>query len=149
MLIRWIFAALHLLALGIGLGAVWARARALRSPLDRQGLRRVFYTDTLWGLAAVLWIATGLVRLFGGLEKGFSYYLYNEAFLIKMGLLLLILALEAWPMAAFIRWRMAVARGGEPDVRRARTFARISEVEAILVVGMVLAATAMARGIGG
>ncbi|MFW5947669.1 MAG: DUF2214 family protein [Gemmatimonadota bacterium] len=29
--LRWTFAALHLLALGMGLGAVWARARALRA----------------------------------------------------------------------------------------------------------------------
>lgn len=35
----------HLLALGMGLGAVWARGRALRSPLDESGLRWVF-SDT-------------------------------------------------------------------------------------------------------
>ena len=33
MTIRWILAALHLLALGIGLGAVWSRGRLLRQPL--------------------------------------------------------------------------------------------------------------------
>jgi hypothetical protein len=41
MLIRWIIAALHLLALGMGLGAVWARARALHLSLDTPGLQRV------------------------------------------------------------------------------------------------------------
>ena len=29
MTLRWLLAAVHLLALGIGLGAVWARARSL------------------------------------------------------------------------------------------------------------------------
>ncbi|HEX5727629.1 MAG TPA: DUF2214 family protein [Longimicrobiaceae bacterium] len=148
MLIRWIFAALHLVALGIGLGAVWARARALRGPLDEAGLRRVFHADALWGLAALLWISTGVVRAFAGLEKGSAYYLQNSAFHLKMGLLLLILVLEIWPMSAFIGWRMRLGRGEPVDTRRAPAFARISVVQALLVVAMVFAATAMARGLG-
>ena len=32
MSIRWILAALHLFGLAIGLGAVWARGRALQGP---------------------------------------------------------------------------------------------------------------------
>jgi len=70
MVIRWVLAASHLLALGIGLGAVWARGRALRNQLDGTGLRRVFYADTWWGIAAMVWIGTGLVRAFAGFEKG-------------------------------------------------------------------------------
>ena len=93
MLLRWLFAALHLLGLGIGLGAVWARARALRGPLDAAGLRRVFYADGWWGVAAAVWIGTGLVRVIGGLEKGMDYYLQNHVFWGKMGLLLAILVL--------------------------------------------------------
>src|SRR6266508_2832616 len=91
MMIRWIFATLHLLGLGIGLGAVWARGRALRGGLDRAGLGRVFHADAWWGIAAVLWIGTGLGRAFGGLEKGSTYYLQNHLFLTKMALLVLIL----------------------------------------------------------
>ena len=34
--------------------------RALQAPLDVPALRRVFYADTWWGIAAVLWIGTGL-----------------------------------------------------------------------------------------
>lgn len=146
--IRWLFAAIHLLALGIGLGAVWARGRALRGPLDTAGLRRVFHADGWWGLAAVLWIGTGLVRAFGGLEKGSAYYLHNHVFWIKMVLLLLVLVLEAGPMVTLARWRGLVARGSLVDTRLSGRFGRISYVQAGLVVLMVLAATAMARGYG-
>jgi putative membrane protein len=148
MLVRWLFAALHLLGLGIGLGAVWARARALRGPLDAVGLRRVFYADGWWGVAAAIWIGTGLVRVIGGLEKGMDYYLQNHVFWGKMALLLVILVLEVPPMVTLIRWRVLLARGETPDTRPAGRFARISYVQAILVLLMVLAATAMARGIG-
>ena len=148
MTIRWLLAALHLLALGVGLGAVWARGRALQAQLDVPGLRRVFYADAWWGIAALLWIGTGLVRAFGGFEKGSFYYLHNHVFWAKMALLVAILVLELGPMIALIRWRGAVARGAVLDTRAASRFARISFVQGILVVLMVLAATAMARGYG-
>ena len=145
---RWLLAALHLLALGIGLGAIWARARALTGPLDAAGLRRVFYADAWWGIAAMAWIATGLARALGGLEKGTGYYLHNRLFLAKMGCLLLILVLEVSPMISLIRWRMSLAEGEVVDASRAPRFARISRIQAVLVVLMVLAATGMARGYG-
>ena len=145
---RWFAASLHLLALGIGLGAVWARGRALRSSLDAENLRQVFFADTFWGLAAVLWISTGLWRLLAGLEKGTGYYLQNHLFLTKMALLGLVLLLEIRPMITLIKWRMTVSRGEAPDTRAAPLLARISFVQAWLIVLMVFAAAAMARGMG-
>ena len=144
----WVFAVLHLLALGIGLGALWGRRRALLGPLDDRGLDRVFYADSMWGLAAFLWVTTGLARAFGGLGKGSAYYLESDAFLIKMGLFVTILLLEITPMRTLIRWRGARKRGASIDTTRARSLATISLLQAILLVGMVLAATAMARGWG-
>jgi putative membrane protein len=148
MLTRWLFAAVHLLALGVGLGAVWARGRGLRNELDVAGLRRVFYADSWWGIAALLWIGTGLVRAFGGLEKGSAYYLHNHLFWGKMALLVVILLLELGPMMGLIRWRLQLARGEQPDTSSAPAFARISLLQAVLVMLMVLAATGMARGYG-
>jgi putative membrane protein len=148
MLIRWLFATAHLLGLGVGLGAVWARARALRGPLDPEGLRRVFYADGWWGAAAGIWIATGLVRVIGGLEKSMDYYLQNHVFWGKMTFLLAILALEVSPMVTLVRWRAQLRRGQTPDTRLAGRFANISYLQAVLVLLMVMAATAMARGIG-
>jgi putative membrane protein len=148
MVIRWIMAALHLLALGIGLGAVWARRQALRQAPDEQAIRRALYADTAWGIAALLWISTGLARAFGGLAKGTTYYVTNHVFWTKMALLALILVLEVWPAATLVRWRIGLGRGKAIDTSRAGTFAIISTVQAALVVAMVFAATAMARGFG-
>jgi putative membrane protein len=147
MTLRWLFAAVHLLALPIGLGAVVIRGRALRGTLDASCLQRVFRADTLWGIAAVLWIGTGLVRAFGGLEKGAAYYLAEPLFVVKMALLVLVFALEVWPMITLIRWRIASAKGLGVDTRPARALARISDVQAAIIVVMVFAATGMARGI--
>jgi len=108
----------------------------------------VFYADNWWGLAALVWIGTGLIRAFGGYEKGSVYYLHNHFFWIKMALLGLIIALEIWPVVTLIKWRMLVARGERPDTRAAPRMARISFIQAGIVVLMVLAATGMARGYG-
>jgi len=147
--LRWLLAAAHLLALGIGLGAVWVRARALTSVVsDRTALLRAFAADSAWGVAALLWVTTGLWRLLAGTEKPTQYYLGNHAFWTKMALFLVILALEIRPMITLIRWRIVLAKGGVPDLTPAPRLARISYVQAVLVVLMVLAATAMARGLG-
>jgi len=146
MMLRWLLATIHLLALPLGLGAVWARGRALRATRSAADLPRAFLADNLWGLAAVLWIATGLVRAFGGFEKGASYYLNDEMFQLKMGLLVLVLLLEIWPMVMLVRWRIALRRGAAIDTAAAHTLGQISAIEALLVVLMVFAATAVARG---
>lgn len=146
--LRWVLAALHLLALGIGLGAVWARRRALLGALDAPGLRRVFCADAWWGASAGLWIGTGLLRAFAGFEKGAAYYVHNHVFLTKMGFLVAIILLEAGPMMGLIRWRREVAGGLAPDTRRASAYARTSLLQAVLVVLMVFLATGVARGIG-
>ena len=152
---RLTLAWLHLVALGIGLGAVWMRAAALRiRPLDRPALRRAFAADGAWGLAALLWLVTGLWRWFGETEKSAGYYMRNSVFHVKLGLFLLILILEIWPMITLIRWRRAVARsekGGAawsaPEDAAGR-MAALSTAQAVILLLMVLAASAVARGHG-
>lgn len=147
-MLQWLMASLHLLGLGLGLGAILTRALALRrDPLSGR-LGAVFLADNLWGVAAVLWIGTGLIRAFGGLEKGSAYYLGSSMFWIKMSLLALILLLEIRPMATLIGWRLRRGRGQAIDASGAAALSSISFVQALLVVLMVFVATALARGFG-
>lgn len=143
-----IVSALHVLALGIGLPSIFLRGRALQGPLDAQGLRRLFAADNVWGAAAVLWVVTGLLRAFAGLEKGTEFYLHSTLFWVKMVLFALILALEVRPMATLIRWRIQLGRGELPDTARAGTLYTLSHLEMALVVLMAFVAAFMARGFG-
>jgi len=146
MFVPWLLATLHLIALGVGLGAAYARARALRGALDDAGLSRVFFTDALWGLAGLLWLVTGVLRAFAGFEKGTAYYLSTGLFHAKIGLFVVILVLETWPMAALMRWRSQRRRGDAVETSGARALARISHAQAGLVLIIVFLATAIARG---
>ena len=146
---RWIVASLHLLALAVGTAAIALRTRALRQVRDQSGVKTILMADNWWGIAALLWLVTGLWRAFGGLEKGAAYYLGNPLFHAKLGLFVLILLLELWPMVTFIRWRIIQRRGGEVDLTHTRSFARTSSIQLMLVLAIVFFATAIARGLGG
>ncbi|HYB69968.1 MAG TPA: DUF2214 family protein [Candidatus Bathyarchaeia archaeon] len=143
-----IVSSLHLLALAVGLPAVFLRGRALRGVLDPPGLRRLFVADNVWGVAAVVWIVTGLLRAFGGLEKGSEFYLHSSLFWVKMGLLVLILLLEVRPMMTFMRWRIQLGRGQAVDTSSARALYVHDHIQMVLVVAMVFVASFMARGFG-
>ena len=128
--IRLLLAWLHLLALAVGLAGVWARARALRDslrdPEDRGALRRAFVGDAWWGIAAAVWLVTGLWRLLAGTEKSTSYYLTNHVFYLKMLLFVGVAALEAWPMMTLMKWR---TKKELPNPRDAGRIEVISYVE--------------------
>jgi len=146
-----VLSALHVLALGLGLGSVFMRGRylrALRGGPDPRGLGRLFTADTLWGVAAALWLLTGLARAFGRVEKAPEFYLRNGFFWIKMTLFVSVVALEMWPMATFIRWRRARREGTPlPGFDGLRTLIVIDDVETALVVLIPFMAAAMARGL--
>jgi putative membrane protein len=151
-MLRVALAALHLFALAIGFGAVLRRSAALREPATANSVRRALRADIDWGIAAGLWIVTGLWRWLGGMEKEAGYYIHNSAFMGKMGVLILILALEVMPIIALTKWRSAISKGAAPESvgsgPQARLIATLSSLQAVLVVIMVILAASMARGMG-
>lgn len=151
-MLRISLATLHLLALALGLGAVFARSAALRArPLTPPDARRAFKADSYWGMAAALWLGTGLWRWFASVEKDSGFYLQNVAFHAKLGLFVAVVLLELWPMITLVRWRLAARRAGsswQPDAAVGRRIALIGHLQAAIVIAMVVLATAMARGYG-
>ncbi|KQT67414.1 putative membrane protein [Pseudomonas sp. 2957] len=148
MLSQWILAAVHLFAFALAFWAVLTRGTAFSQLSAGTGeLKRVLLADNLWGLSALTLLITGAMRAFGGYEKGSDYYLHQPLFHLKMTLLVLILLVELAPMITLIKWRIASSRGVAPDAGRAKLYARISHVEALLLILMMVAATGMARGV--
>jgi putative membrane protein len=148
MTVRWLLATLHLLALGIGLGSAYARGAALSRIQQENAVRRALAANSFWGLSALIWIPTGLIRAFGGFEKGSSYYLSNSLFWVKMTLLTVILLLEILPIIRLTTWRLQLRDGSEIDTSAAAVLSRLSYAQVAVVVLMVAVATAMARGVG-
>lgn len=151
-MLRITLAALHLLALAIGFGAVVARAGAVgERPLTAAAGRRAIRADAWWGIAALLWMSTGFWRLLAGIEKASTYYMHNHIFFAKMGFFILIFVLEIWPMILFSKWRAqerSLKDAWQPDTTQAARIRAISRLEASILVAMIVAAVMMARGYG-
>ncbi len=149
MIARVALSALHILALAIGFGAVFARGRRLRdlrrAPGDAGVVGRLLQADSFWGLAALLWIITGFGRVFSKLEKTPEFYLRNGFFWVKMGLFALIILLEILPMITFVRWRIARGRGNQP-MGKLDTLIALNDAETVIVILIPFVAALMARG---
>src|SRR5262245_8993340 len=141
-----LLSAIHMLTLALGLGAVFARGRALAAPLDDAGWKRLLAADTAWGVAAFFWIASGLARVFYG-GKDPSFYARNGFFWVKMALFALVFVLELAPMVTFIRVRAARSRGTPLPGFSVETDRRINFAELHLVALIVIVAAFMARGV--
>jgi len=140
-----LLSAVHVLTLALGLGAVFVRGRALARPLDEEAWQRLLAADNLWGIAAGLWIASGLGRVFfGGKEPGF--YWRNGFFWVKLALFAVVFALESMPMTTFIRVRSARRRRTPLPRFSIERYRRINSAEVVLVVAIVFVAAFMARG---
>src|SRR5262245_39516207 len=145
MIVAALLSAIHMLTLAVGVAAIFARGRALTRPLDALGWRRLLAADNVWGVAALLWIASGLGRVFyGGKEP--SFYWCNGFFWVKMGLFGLVFLLELAPMRTFIRVRSAQTRGSALPAFPIGTYQRINAIELWLIVTIVFVAAFMARG---
>lgn len=140
-----VLSALHILTFGLGLVAIVRRGRALGGMLDGAGWKRLLAADTAWGVAAALWIATGLARVFLG-PKDAVFYWRNGFFWIKMALFLTVFAIELAPMRTFVRARQAAARGAAPPLFDVARFQRLNRAEMALVIAIPFVAALMARG---
>ena len=145
MVVSALLSAVHVLTIALGLGAVFLRGRTLAGPLDESGWRRLLGADNAWGIAAALWMASGLARLFlGGKEPDF--YWHNGLFWVKLGLFGLVFALELTLMVTFMRVRTARRRGTALPVFSVDAFRLINSIETALVIAIVFVAAFMARG---
>lgn len=142
----WLIASCHLVALALGGAGISLRWRGLTDAATGDlegGVRRGLFGDNLWGIAALIWLPTGLLRAFAGFEKGTEYYTAAPAFWLKMALVIAVFVLEVWPMVTLIRWRI----GTPPDAVSARRIATVSAIQLGLTLLTVFVAGAMARGI--
>ena len=141
-----ILAALHYLALAIGLPAVFLRGRALKKLPDQDAFNRLFIADSVWGFAAVLWLLTGAGRAFGPLEKGTEFYMQSRLFWVKMALFVTVFVLEIAPMVTFIRWRKSIKNHQTVDLDPVPGLKFLKHAEMGVIVIIVFVASFMARG---
>jgi putative membrane protein len=143
------FSFLHFVAVfGIVGTLVTEWAILSETPTHREA-RLLQTCDRWYGIFAGAILIVGFLRVFY-FEKGSAYYFANPFFAAKIGLFVVIGLLSIYPTLRFIRWRGPM-RDGQAPVVPAAEFKRLRNVlrlELVLLLGMVLCAALMARGIG-
>ena len=126
-----------------------AEAMVLRNPLDASAVRLLARVDLWFFAAALLALASGLMRLYWG-AKGVGFYTANPVFHVKMAVFIAIGILSLPPTLQYIRWARKLkvdARFEPPEPERRRT-RRLVMIEIHLAALLPLFAVFMARGIG-
>ena len=144
-----LFAFLHFVA-AFGIAAVIFLQWWTMSPAPTLAdARRLQIADRWYGALAVLVLVVGFLRALY-FEKGRDFYFGNPVFHAKLGLFLLIGLLSIYPTVRFIRWGTQTRQGLAPTVseREYGLIMALLRAEMALLVGVLLCASLMARGIG-
>ena len=109
--------------------------------------KRIQRADRLLGVAALLLLIIGLLRVFY-FEKGGDYYFSNLFFQLKIGLFFAAAVLSIHPTLQFLRWGRDIDQEvelGEPVLLKLK---KIIHWELVLMAAMMLCASLMAKGFG-
>jgi putative membrane protein len=121
----------------------------LKGELTVTSTRSLLRMDAAYGIAAVVLLIVGLLRVFYT-EKGAAYYFASGTFLAKLTLFVIVGLLSIYPTMTFLRWRPALREQRVPtlaaDTRR--TLRLLVHAELTLLFVIMLFAAMMARGIG-
>ena len=139
---------LHHVAAFIVVGALMVELVVLRNDLTIPSARSVLRMDMAYGIAALVLLAVGFVRVFHT-EKGAPYYFASVPFLVKLTLFIVVGLLSIYPTIQLLRWRPALRAQRMPviDAGVLRTMRTIMHIELTLLVVILLLAPMMARGI--
>jgi putative membrane protein len=111
--------------------------------------RRIQLCDTWYGLCATIVLVAGTLRVFY-FEKGSHFYLSNPVFLLKMSLFIVVGLLSIYPTIQFLGWRKATRAKQAPTMtdKQFNLISNTLRLEVVLLIGMILAASLMAKGVG-
>jgi len=140
---------LHYIGIMVLMGSLISEHLLLKPQMTNGQIKSLALTDLVYGLAALLVLATGLLRWFV-YGKGSDYYLTNPVFHAKLTLFVILALLSIFPTLKFLKWRKQVNNGHEPDLNE-RTVKRLLmyiRIELLIVAIIPLLAVMLARGIG-
>jgi putative membrane protein len=138
----------HFVSIFLAVSCLAAELILYRPAMPGAIVRRLRRIDAGYGLAAILMVVTGLLRLFE-IGKGSDFYFNNGIFWLKMVLVATVAVLSALPTAHILRLpHKAPEMMVTVDRKAYRRIRTTLWAEAILFALIPLAATLMARGIG-
>jgi putative membrane protein len=110
--------------------------------------RRIQLADRWYGIFAGVVLIVGFLRVFY-FEKGSDFYFSSPFFLLKLALFVIAGVLSIYPTMKFIAWGKDTRQNRAPVISE-KDYATISlvlKIEVGLLLGIMLSASLMARGV--
>jgi putative membrane protein len=144
-----IVAYLHYLSLAIIFAALIMELVTLKGELTLKAAWRIVIADSAYGIAGVLVLATGILRVLY-FAKDTAYYMHQPFFWVKMGLFATVGLLSLYPTVSFLLWIKALRSEQPPEVSadKIKLLRRIIYSELVGFSLIPLTASMMARGLG-
>jgi putative membrane protein len=144
-----ILAYLHLLAILTMVVFISSEAALCRVQwLNAAVVERLAKVDLVYGIAAIMVLATGVARTVWGV-KGTSWYWTNPLLHVKLTLFIIVGVISIFPTMTYFRWRKALRATGalpaEADILKTR---KLVMIQAHLIALIPLVAVFLARGFG-
>ncbi|BFM38104.1 DUF2214 family protein [Synechocystis sp. LKSZ1] len=137
---------LHYLGLMLSFGALGVEVFHLKPEMSLTEAKRVAFADIVYGIAAVMILVTGVLRVlyFG---KGSDYYLNNPFFYVKVGIFVVVGLLSLYPTITFIFWFRDFQKNEVPklDMGKAQLLSNLIKGELLGFTLIPLSASIMAR----
>jgi putative membrane protein len=146
---NWLMAFLHHLAAFTLFSTVVYELILLRKPFDVQTAQSLLKTDQIYGISAVTILIIGFGRAMH-FEKGEAYYFHSLPFIVKISLFALVGILSIYPTIKFLSWRSVLKQQQLPQVSETtlNIIRCLIHIELAAVIGIMLCAAMMAKGIG-
>ena len=139
----------HFLAFFALSAALVLQLALVTESLSVEQARRIQRADLVLGIAAVLLLVFGFLRVIY-FEKGSDYYFGNAFFQTKLVLFVIAGIISLYPSAVFRRWSSELKQGIAPELD-SDTLGRLKKIihwELVLIGGILICASLMAKGIG-
>jgi len=149
MTLEAILAYIHILAILSMVVFISSEAALCRSEwMNARVVERLVRVDMIYGIAAVLVLASGLARTYWG-YKGGGWYWTNWLLHLKLGMFIVVALMSIKPTLMYRRWRRELqatgALPGDAQVTDARKWVMI---QAHIIAIIPIAAVFLARGFG-
>ena len=139
---------LHFIGIMVLMGSLINGHLLLKPKMNKEQIHTLAITDLIYGIAAVLVLVTGLLRLFV-YGKGPDYYLSNPIFHTKLTLFVILVVLSIFPTIKFLKWRKQMNKGEEPEIneKSVKKLLMCIRIELLIVAIIPLLAVMLAMGV--
>jgi len=116
--------------------------------MNEKVVERLARVDAIYGMAAILVLATGIARTIWGV-KGSGWYWTNPLLHVKLTLFIIVGLISIFPTITYIRWRRQLRENRSlPSAAEVRKTRRLVMIQAHILVVIPLFAVFLARGFG-